>query len=98
MEEHVCPELRDLNVASGNTQVTCLHTSLGEIDRYQAVCPILGQGPIGNNYEYPETRISLNGRLSSGRAAAPEEHRRSPKVRLGFTGVILCRMTSKEES
>ena len=48
MEEHVCPELRDLNVASGNTLVTWLHTSLREIDRYQAVYPIPGQKLKGN--------------------------------------------------
>ena len=36
-EEHVCHELRVLSVASGNTLVTCLHTSLREIDRYPAV-------------------------------------------------------------
>ena len=73
LEGHVCPELRDLNVASGNTLVTWLHTSPREMDRYQAVCPILGQEPIGNNYEHPEAAISLNGGLSCGGAAGPEE-------------------------
>ena len=64
MEEHVCHELRDLNVASGNTLVTWLHTSPREKDRYQAVCSILGQGPTGNYYEYPERGQNLLERRS----------------------------------
>ena len=43
VEEHFFHELRDLSVASGNTLVTCLHTSPREQDRYPAVYPIPGQ-------------------------------------------------------
>ena len=56
MEEHFFHELRVLNVASSNTMVTCLHASLREIDRYQAVYPIPGQELMGSNYGYINPR------------------------------------------
>ena len=92
MEEHFFHELRVLNVASGNTLGTCLHTSLRELDRYQAVYPIPGQELVGNNYRYtetPEARVSFSG----GRARSAC---RSQKTRLGFPGVILIGMTTKD--
>ena len=46
VEEHFFHELRDLNVASGNTLVTCLHTSPREQDRYPAAYPTPGQEPM----------------------------------------------------